>query len=275
MSPPITLSEYAARRDAWLQHTAHALQRDPRFVAAWLAGSFGRGTADAVSDLDLHLVVTDAAAGDLLRKPEQIWADTTPERRALFAQFGTPAIVHENHGNAICGGTFTYLEYADLVKVDWQLIAHSRVVRPRDTRLVFANSDIPIEAAPQPESPAARRADLAEQTGYFWLMLATACKYLIRGDAVALIKQLDMVHGTLDGIERLLRGKPAVWGENVLPPFHVTSLEHKAVVNIIDGLAQHMCGLYPEIERIVGAPVHPAPMAQIDALLAIAASTQT
>jgi predicted nucleotidyltransferase len=38
-------------------------------AAAFLGGSYARGTADAYSDLDLGLIITDAAHADLLHIP--------------------------------------------------------------------------------------------------------------------------------------------------------------------------------------------------------------
>jgi hypothetical protein len=41
------------------------LRTDDRVLAAWLVGSFATGGADPWSDIDLHILVTDAAADDL------------------------------------------------------------------------------------------------------------------------------------------------------------------------------------------------------------------
>ena len=41
-----------------------ACQADERVVAAFLGGSYARGTADAYSDLDLYLITTDAMYDD-------------------------------------------------------------------------------------------------------------------------------------------------------------------------------------------------------------------
>ncbi len=41
-----------------------ACQADERVVAAFLGGSYARGTADAYSDLDLYLITTDEAHED-------------------------------------------------------------------------------------------------------------------------------------------------------------------------------------------------------------------
>ncbi len=43
-------------REALLLHVTETLKRDDRFVAAWLAGSYGRGELKWSSDLDLHVV---------------------------------------------------------------------------------------------------------------------------------------------------------------------------------------------------------------------------
>jgi hypothetical protein len=50
MSNTAALSAYAARRDMWLTRVVADLRTNNRFAAAWLAGSFGRKTNDAVSD---------------------------------------------------------------------------------------------------------------------------------------------------------------------------------------------------------------------------------
>ena len=63
------------------------LEADPRFVAAWLGGSYGRAEQDAVSDLDLFVVVKDASAFPLCRRQAAKASGTTPERFAIFQQF--------------------------------------------------------------------------------------------------------------------------------------------------------------------------------------------
>ena len=268
-SPALAAS--AARRDAWLQQTVDTLQADDRFVAAWLAGSFGRGEHDEVSDLDFHVVLANDT-DPLLHKPASIWANTTPERRAVFEQFGALVITHENHWNAICDGTFSLLVYADQVKVDWQFIPASKALRPHFTKLLFAKQEIPHAPMPAAEDPETRRADLFEQTGYFWLMTSTACIYVLRQDTPAIIAQLSMIHGVLDGLERLLRGAPDIWGQRFLPKFSVTVLGTQTWIDQLRGYCQHMLDLYPRIEAAVGGPIHPAPMRHIETMLAMADS---
>jgi predicted nucleotidyltransferase len=49
-----------------MQRFVAACQADERVVAAFLGGSYARGTADAYSDLDLSLIATDAAYDDFV-----------------------------------------------------------------------------------------------------------------------------------------------------------------------------------------------------------------
>src|SRR5258707_13108321 len=95
--------QYGQARSVLLEHIPSSLQNDERFVAAWLAGSFGRGEETWLSDLDLYVVVSDAASASLCATPWQIGAKTTAERLALFKQFGTPGLIFErnNHSNQI------------------------------------------------------------------------------------------------------------------------------------------------------------------------------
>jgi predicted nucleotidyltransferase len=63
------LDKQAAARDGLLTKLVETLPADERFVAAWLTGSFANGTADALSDLDLTVVVTENAAPGLCARP--------------------------------------------------------------------------------------------------------------------------------------------------------------------------------------------------------------
>jgi predicted nucleotidyltransferase len=53
--------QLSQNHQAFIQRFVAACQADERVVAAFLGGSYARGTADAYSDLDLSLVTTDAA----------------------------------------------------------------------------------------------------------------------------------------------------------------------------------------------------------------------
>ena len=264
------MQAYADRRDAFLERVVADLQNDERFVAAWLAGSFGRGQADEMSDLDLHIVVADDHASDLLVKPVQVWANSTPERMALLRRYGTPAILHENHWNAICEGTFTYCEYADLVKVDWMLLVHSKAIRPHFTRLLFEHAPIPHAPAPQPETLEVRKEELAERVVYFWLMTASGCKYLIRKDMGAVICQFGVVHDVLNEIERLVRGDPSVWAKFYRGKFEAPDADVVAWVQRVRESCAYLAAMYPRIGALLGEEMDLGPSAAVNQLLALA-----
>jgi hypothetical protein len=54
-----SLNDYRKNRDRLLSAIVETFANDERFVAAWLTGSFSQNNEDAVSDLDLSLVVSD------------------------------------------------------------------------------------------------------------------------------------------------------------------------------------------------------------------------
>ena len=110
--PSIPLKTYVASRERLLAQIVAAISNDDRFVAAWLTGSYSRSNKDALSDIDISIVVSDEYSGTLCYRPAHINAQTTSERMDLFSQFGEIAILHENNHNASDGGTFTNVIYA-------------------------------------------------------------------------------------------------------------------------------------------------------------------
>jgi predicted nucleotidyltransferase len=80
--PERDLAAYARQRDDLLARIVGVLDSDQRVRAAWLSGSFGRGEADAWSDLDLHVALDD----DEL-------VGFRAARRDLYAQVGRPVLV--------------------------------------------------------------------------------------------------------------------------------------------------------------------------------------
>src|SRR5687768_4033697 len=146
------LESYRKQRETLLTKIAETLSTDERFVAAWLTGSYSRNEADSLSDIDLSLVVSDKYSASLCARLEQVSARTSPERYALFSQFGMPALIHENNHNAPEGGTFTFVLYTEsAVMIDWVLVPQINAMRPIQSRLLFEKNDIPIGPAPKPE----------------------------------------------------------------------------------------------------------------------------
>src|SRR5689334_16562319 len=93
-------------------------QADERVLAAFLGGSFARGAADAYSDLDLNLIVSDSAYDDFFA-----------DRAAFIRSLGEPLFL-EDYRDEACDVIF--FTFADGVECELVLgresnFAHSYV----------------------------------------------------------------------------------------------------------------------------------------------------
>jgi len=70
-----------------MNHFVAACQEDERVAAAFLGGSYARGTPDAYSDLDLYLVTTDEAYDDFFAG-----------REAFLRLLGEPVFLEDFNG---------------------------------------------------------------------------------------------------------------------------------------------------------------------------------
>jgi len=64
VDPAVVAARERARR-RFIDALVDVLTADGRYVAAWLGGSIARGDDDALSDVDLCIVVSDEAAATL------------------------------------------------------------------------------------------------------------------------------------------------------------------------------------------------------------------
>src|ERR1700687_1471164 len=106
-----TRAAMAAERSTFLQHLETRPRGDERIVAAWVSGSIGRGGADGLSDIDIHLAVADDHCVQL-----------TAQRRAFVSEFGEPLLVQEAPQNAPPDGAFQLVLYRGTtapIEVDW------------------------------------------------------------------------------------------------------------------------------------------------------------
>ena len=204
-----TLESYSKNRDALLIKIAETLSEDERFVAAWLTGSLSRNEADSLSDIDLRLVVADEYSPVVCKRLEQVSAQTSPERYALFSQFGKPALIHENNNNAPQGGTFTCVLYSEsALVVDWTLIRHLTAARPAQARLLFEKIPIPLTPPPESEDLEQSRKAVAEQWAFFWMMTAVTIKYIHRDDGIFVAVWLEHLQSLIHEVERRLNREP-------------------------------------------------------------------
>ena len=109
----------------------------------------------------------------------------------------------------------------------------------------------------------------SEQIGYFWLMVDAACQFIIRGDIPSAVHQLQLVHGVINDVERLLRQAPAVWKQIFIPPFEISGLDTQSLAGQIRAYCGQIIGMTPRINAAVGRPIQDPPMRVIDSLLAL------
>ena len=76
-----------------------ACQADERVVAAFLGGSYARGTPDAYSDFDFGLIITDEAYDDFLAG-----------REAFIRRPGEAVFLEDYHGG---GADFVFFIFSD------------------------------------------------------------------------------------------------------------------------------------------------------------------
>lgn len=209
---PKTLTEYAAARDDLLNRLTKGLEADPRIAALWLTGSLGQGRQDAVSDIELFVVVADAASRELCAHSRMITGFAPEARDAFFRTFGRVVNIHEDHYNAPEGGTFSSVFYGEPpILVDWVFISRALAEPPENARLLFERvpEPQPVKPAPAPGDPLPEEdAVLKERMGYFWMISAAAAKHIVRASANSTTSGAATTAGTASSageVEKLLR----------------------------------------------------------------------
>jgi predicted nucleotidyltransferase len=181
-----TLAQQAAHRDAWLRDIAQSLANDERFVAAWLVGSFGNGSADELSDIDIVVVIEDSHADAVLEHAIQ-----------EIARFGETVWLQEVPGNAPSGGAYASAGFKSTplpIAVDWYWHRLRLALYPSDARLLFDRGGVRPSDPPASFAELMSRRDLpagagrgrpapsdADRIGFFWAMVPVAAKYGARG----------------------------------------------------------------------------------------------
>jgi hypothetical protein len=193
----------AQERAALLERAGTLLQGDPRISAAWLFGSEARGSADALSDLDLWTVVDDAQVDAL-----------AAERFAYVRRIGIVLHCYDGPQNAPAGGAYLMALYAGKagpIQVDWYWQPRARAAIPTTAQLLFNRDGVPIAdpgAGPLepawPPDAAERRERAARCSSFFWVMANITAKNIARGLRWSAIGQIDMLRRQLWEAEWLL-----------------------------------------------------------------------
>lgn len=195
---------FVQARERLLTEIAESLCNDERFVAAWVNGNYGCNEQLWQGSLDLDVVVADTDSEILCATPWRSGARTTPERLALFNQFGTAVVIYEDQADAPEGGAVTTVLYASSITVRWMLLPQSTAQRPPQSRLLFEKSAISLEPPYIPASLQERLEKAAFHLAFFWLMAPITFKYLIRHNLV-----FCDLHLPLEDAEHLVAGTPS------------------------------------------------------------------
>jgi hypothetical protein len=237
------LQDRQTERDALLASVGAALRAEQRVVAAWLAGSLGRGDADALSDLDLWVIVRDEAIDAIAADP-----------RAFVAGAGEPCLVIEAPQNAPPGGAYLFTHFpgdTGAHQVDWYWQAASRAARPPTTELLFERISIPGAMPPSPLADDELAAQLSALLAEFWASVLIAAKTIARGRHRSVHRNFEY----LDQFERTMRwlldhGAPPGFDDlrrSPLPDMLPTSAEEQ--LRYLDACMVKVEGMEPEIER--------------------------
>lgn len=188
-----TSNTLQGRRDDLLDHLEDLLQGDDRVRAVWLGGSFGRGTADAWSDLDLYSAIRD-----------EDFSSWLAEHEGLYREVGTPVLVGPQTAPfASLEGVSQSILFAGPVAVDWEVYPLSIALRHPDTLVLFEKTAVPVQSLPIPDRQELE-ARIEQDLGFFWAMVPIALKYAGRGQTHRAVSQIDLLSETYVRLWRLV-----------------------------------------------------------------------
>jgi hypothetical protein len=261
-----SVQTYTKHQESFLEAIVEQLSTDERFVAAWLAGSFAKGEADTLSDIDITLVVADEYCQTLCARPKMVSAQTTKERYDLFRLFGQPALIHENNNNAPAGGTFTFIAYdQNAIMVDWVLRPLTGTSRPEPVLLLFDKVNIPTQSPADPASQEQRAEEASEIMAFFWMMTAITVKYISRGDDMFVNIWLEELTKMVSEVERRIKGQAWQYQRGSHIKLKTTPDEQITAIRL---LCKRMENLKPELARL-GGYVPKSPMTTVETLIRV------
>ena len=188
-------------RSDLLDQVVKGLRNDQRVRAAWLSGSVSRGDDDALSDLDLSIVVSDESVSDFVQ-----------DRRLHAAQPASPVLLMDNFRNAPPGGAYLLALYpgeAGPQHVDWFWRPESESRLPDDEKILFDHVGLPImpgdewrrEAHRPPGPPLGPNPPLADvltqKIAFFWAMSLIVAKYIARRNGETVARMTSLIATTL------------------------------------------------------------------------------
>ncbi|MGD9893789.1 MAG: nucleotidyltransferase domain-containing protein [Dehalococcoidia bacterium] len=192
--PAGSLVRLGHERDELLHRIVEQLQGDSRVAAAWLSGSFGRGEADAWSDLDLHVAVADKQFEAFFR-----------ERHRLYEAVGHTILIQPEmlQSDSQAGARFQLVIFTGPVEVDWNIGPLGPAARPAASVILFDRIGVPIRQLP-PLTLEERRTRMHDRLVFFWAMAPIAVKYVGRGDTRRAGQQIALLTTAYIALRRLL-----------------------------------------------------------------------
>jgi predicted nucleotidyltransferase len=237
---PLTVRVH--ERDALLNHITSVLRADERIGALWLFGSLGRGAGDAVSDLDIWVVVHEAYLPTLL-----------VDVYAIAALVGEPMFVLEAPYNGPSGGTSINTAYdgeqTGAHLVDWYFQSASTAHLPVGTPPLFDWVGLPVSAENptfgNPGKALSETAGKVQNIRFFWQMLLVCAKYVYRSPNEERMGLLPYVVNALNDVRQFV-GQPSRPDANDLPAHHTPGDK----LALLRDLAEDMAACMPAVERI-------------------------
>jgi predicted nucleotidyltransferase len=176
-----------------------ACQADERVVAAFLGGSYAKGTADVYSDLDLYLITLDEAFKDFLG-----------ERQVFIRLFGEPLFL-EDFG---IPHLMLYI-FADRTEGELWIHRESHLdnVRTGPYRVLLDRKGILVNAVfPQQEADQAKQVEtLRQQVAWFWHDLSHFIKAMGRGQLWFAYGELEVLRQICVNLARLRYNFSDAW----------------------------------------------------------------
>ncbi|MCA9996471.1 MAG: nucleotidyltransferase domain-containing protein [Anaerolineales bacterium] len=241
------LSTFQAEREALQKQIIATLQNDKRIVAAWLFGSLGRGTADALSDIDIWLVVADTFIQDIVA-----------HRQQFVAQIQDPAFFVEAPQNAPQDGGYL-MAYYDMPtgphQVDWYWQPQSLAYIPAEAIVLFDHIGLPHHELPVtfPRRDAVK--EITETPlhfiSYFWAMLLINAKYIMRRPEGEELRLLPYALHPFNKAQYILDQEQA--------KIDMPQTTYQEKLSVLRCLASEMCEIMPKIAALGEAVPNEAP----------------
>ena len=241
MSIEVLLSVRRRERADLLRRIDDIIRSDSRVRAAWVTGSAARGEDDALSDIDLLIVVADNAIDDFIEN-----------RKTHAARPGSPVLSMDNFANAPIGGAYLLALYegrAGPQHVDWFWQPESEARRPDQAHTLFDRAELRREASrcgtPQrprglPLGPNPSLTALLEhKIAFFWAMSAIVAKYIARRNGGTVARMTGVVARTLTEAAALCGNTVAPLEGHEVMAASLEAATAEAQLQVLRELARH------------------------------------